>query len=95
MKNYRILKLSLLGSLAGLMLSGCASTIYGIPKAEWDTLSPREKQQLTASADTSNGGQKPGILQIFQKKKLPPEQQAKQDLARGNNGPPQNMVNPP
>ncbi len=66
------------------LLAGCSDTIYGIPKSEWRTLSPQEKQQAAASANLGKSHM-PAIFQIFEKPVVAPEQAAKQDLAVGNN----------
>jgi len=68
----------------GGLVAGCSETIYGIPKSEWYSLTPREKQQLAATNELGQGS-KPSILKIFEKPKVPPEQAAKDALATGNN----------
>jgi len=93
MKNKKLLGL-IVSSVVLLNLTGCSDTIYGIPKSEWNTLTPREQQQLAASQSVGHS-QKPAILKIFDKPQLTPEQQAQADIEAGNSASPGGSVGAP
>lgn len=86
-KAITILKTAAVTGTLALLLAGCSDTIYGIPKSEWATLTPQEKQQAAASTNLGKS-HPPAILQIFEKKPVAPEQSAKQDIVTGNNAGP-------
>ena len=68
-----------------IVLTGCSTTKYGIPIAEWDSLSPREKQQVIASTHVGISSA-PNLFQ----KPLPGTrlQQQQQAIMIGNNAAP-------
>lgn len=69
-----------------IIVTGCSSTIYGIPKSEWNKLTPRQKQQLSASANIQGKGEKPSIMKVFEKNPpATPEAGKQDDIASGNN----------
>ncbi len=87
--------IKIFGLAALCFLTGCSDTIYGIPKSEWATLTPQEKQQVAASTSTSFGkNHKPPILKIFEKPTLTPQQEVQQEAVNRNNAEPTLAVPP-